>query len=216
MSPIYMVRKSDYAPENMPNPAKNAIAYVFALLLVAAAIVVGVVGMRQFTGFLSEPPLAKVTVPGSATVQLDAPGEYMLSYVYKTVVDGVSSEQPGDAPPMRAAVTNLTTKQPVELTDTSEFKIANMNLSAVSAFTFTVENPGQYLVDIQHAKTPPDTQTVMIVGPHIKPAMSTYFSYMAVAAAMGLCGLTVGIKTVIRIKKERQKWVVINGLGSGA
>lgn len=189
-------------PLNTQPIRPRAIWYWIALVLLIAGIGIGVSGVMKFVRVLSQPPLAKILVPGSATVQIDKPGDYQLNYAYRTTINGKSYNlPPNDMPSIQASVTDLATQQPVTLTDISsnQITIATADTASLSVFSFDVNTPGQYLVDIAYAGDPPGTPTEIRVMSHVVlQGIATLFGSIALSFVLGLTALIVALVTLLR------------------
>ncbi|MCL2700369.1 MAG: hypothetical protein FWE88_01595 [Phycisphaerae bacterium] len=184
----------------------RAMWYWIALVMFLGGIAILVSGVAQFVRVLSQPPLARIVVPGSATVQLDAPGEYLLSYSLRAATEGVSSNQPPNTPSIQASVTDLATKQPVTLTNNNSFSLTNSDMAAISVFSFNVNTPGQYQIDIAYAETPPTTPTeILVMSQNVFQTIITFFKHMGLSLLLGLLALIIFLVTIIRRSSAKRR-----------
>jgi len=190
-------------PADIAAPIRpSAIWYAIAVVILVTGIAVGIAGGVKFVRSLLQPSLATLVVPGSATVEIDEPGTYMLCYEYQTVVDGTAHNLSQTAPPMRATVTDLATKQDIAVVVTStSYHYAKGNRAGVSVFDFNAPGPGKYEVNVAYNEdtTPPGTPTVVTVEENVLGlAVGTLLGSIGFAFLLGLAALVTFIVTLVR------------------
>lgn len=162
---------------------------LIALGVIAAALVFAIAFRKPFDEFqqLSDDvdALQRVSVPGEGTIDLDSPGEFRL-YVEGT----------GSSAPLGTLDRSAVTIESVE-PDSTPLDLRSVPLdenydfggpAGRSAFAFTVDDPGEYLVTVTDA--PPDVSNVA-VGPRLDLLGAIGSVFVAIFVPIGVGGLFV-------------------------
>ena len=117
-----------------------ALMVIVGVLLIPSAIVIPL---------LSTPKPVPFIVPGSRAFNLTTPGEYVLWHNYKTIFEGKtfsSNALPGG---LQMQLSNITARTVVPLVPDQSTTVTSGSDARRSIATFTVTNPGQYLLSVQ-------------------------------------------------------------------
>lgn len=123
--------------------------YIIAVLMILTGVVL--IPAAIVIPLLSAPKPVSFIVPGSHAFNLTTPGEYVLWHNYKTIFEGKtfsSNALPGG---LQMQLSNITARTVVPLVPDQSTTVSSGSDARRSIATFTVANPGQYLLSVQGA-----------------------------------------------------------------
>jgi len=199
-----------------------------AMFLLAAST--AAFGWWQYDRYVNRSPLARIPVPGSATVQLDRPGQYLLCYepwtatvfdgeVHTTYADGTTS---GEAfpklPSLQATIMNLATQQAVPIPaaySTSWFE-AELKPNPVRnlrpMFSFNASAPGPHQITLAYKSAPRDIPIeIAVVEQNFHQVNGTLLISLGIAIVLGLAALVTGFIAFTHRANAKRKRPVGSG-----
>jgi hypothetical protein len=161
--------------------------YAFAVVLILAGAVSLGLGVRGLSGFPDE--LTRVAAPGQSHLTLD-PGDYVIFYEYRSVVNGEVVNGPEQPPGMTTAMVAADTRTPVQLRSPSgETSYAVGGRAGRSIAEFTIDRPGDYVIASRYdAGEGPS----LVLGVGHDPLRSIVAEFL-----IGIVGLIVGVTVLI-------------------
>lgn len=184
------------------------------MLLVAAGS--AAFGWWQYHRYVNRPPLARIVVPGSATVQLDTPGYYRIVCAdifacTTTYPDGTVSHRDGPAvPALQTTITNLATQQAVPMHKASSTQFFEAEQITHTMEGFDIDTPGQYQIEIAYKSPPLDPPLELaLVRQHFDQVHTTLLISLGIAMVLGLVALIIGLVTITRrVSAKRRRRLV--------
>ena len=155
------------------------------VILIPAAIVIPL---------LSAPKPVPFIVPGSHPFNLTSPGEYVLWHNYDTIFEGKtfsSNALPGG---LQMQLSNITARTVVPLVPDQSTTVSSGSDARRSVATFTVTNPGQYLLSVQGAAP----EMVFSFGKAMFGNMAAgVIAAIVLAPTLLISGLVIGVWALI-------------------
>ena len=175
------------------------------------APLVTIIGIALFVlfmlGRLSEvgDSLTRIVVPGKRTVELKETGKYIIFHEYRSVVgDKIYSGSDGLAG-LKCEVRSRATGAQITLTPatmSSSYHVGSR--SGVSAFEFTIDQPGVYEVSGAYPAGQAGPETVLGIGRgFIGAIFGTALGSLAIM--FGSAIITIAIVVVIFVKRRKSK-----------
>jgi hypothetical protein len=172
-----------------------AVFFIAGWVLFALILWKGLSGMNE--------GMKQVVVPGSGEITLAKPGSYTIFHEHESAVGHRIYSTRRGVPGLECTLRSKATGEPVELKRSfSNTKYSMGGRSGISYLTFTIEQPGVYILSAEYPQGVEGDETVLAVGQAI--GLRIVASVLgSLAAVFGCVGIAAAIAVYTGVQRYR-------------
>jgi hypothetical protein len=175
--------------------------------LAGALMVLGVLAFAVFFLSLSSATedMVQVIVPGEITLDVEEPGDFVIFYEPRSVVDGRTFAT-GELPGMTIQIVSDATGEPVEITEPStNVSYSVGGRSGESIAVFSVDEPGDYTMRGIYPEGRTGDEVVLAVGSGSTGAVGAALLIAGFGMVLLIAGIILAVRTYVRRRRARRQ-----------
>jgi hypothetical protein len=145
-----------------------------------------------------------VIVPGEASVNVEEPGDFVIFYESRSVVDGRTFST-GPLPGMTLRLVSDSTGEPVEFTEPSttvSYDVGGRSGESIAAFA--VDEPGDYTLTAVYPDGQEGSEVVLAIGSGSTGAVGLALGLAGVGIILVIAGIILAVRTYVRRRRARR------------
>jgi hypothetical protein len=175
--------------------------------MAGALMVLGALAFAVFFLSLSSATddMVQVIVPGEVTLEVEEPGDFVIFYESRSVVDGRTFAT-GELPGLTIQIVSDATGEPVEITEPStnvSYSVGGRSGESVAAFS--VDEPGDYTMRGVYPEGQSGDEVVLAVGSGSTGAVGAALLIAGFGMVLLIAGIILAVRTYVRRRRARRQ-----------